>query len=252
MIRTLSGAAALALGGYYMVGGMGGYSRVVDRPPEQVAAALEDLDIRDQPGSPGTDPSRSGGVLPVFVHARTAEGVTWTVMSGQNVAVTMIAHLTPVDGGKRTKVTVSVARGNAPDDFVSPAFRSKGITTGLFTMAVESELDELTAPPPGDPAKCAALFERFQDSNLASEDLQRQDGLRDAIGDVAVAGTRIAAYQAEARRMGCATGGDGAFRTVESRMRPAPEQPEMPRVEQDRPDVSFRPGAPMVNPTPAN
>lgn len=252
MIRALFGVAAIAAGGYYMAGDMWAWSRVVDRPPEEVAAALEDLDIRDQPGSPGTDPSRSGGVLPIFVHARTADGVTWTVMSGKDVAVTMTAHLTPVDGGKRTKVTTSVVRGNAPDDFVSPAFRSKGITTGLFTMALESDLDELTAPPPGDPEKCAALFERFQDSNLASEDLQHRDGLKDAIGDVAAAGTRIAAYQAEARRMGCATGGNTEFRTVESRMKPARPE-ERPPFETERSDgVTFRPGAPMVNPTPTN
>ena len=54
MFRTLAGAATILFGGYYMVGGFGGYSRVVDRPPAEVAAALDDLDIADQPGSPGS------------------------------------------------------------------------------------------------------------------------------------------------------------------------------------------------------
>lgn len=250
MIRALCGAAALAMGGYYMAGGMWSYSRIVDRPPTEVAAALEDLDIRDQPGSPGTDPARSGGVLPVFAHSRTADGVAWTVMSGKDVAVTMTAHLTPVDGGKRTKVTVSVVRGNAPDDFVSPAFRSKGVTTGLFTMAVDSELDELTAPPPADPATCAALYERFEEANLASADLQHQDGLKDAIGDVATAGTRIAAYQAEARRIGCPAGLHGEIREVQSRMKPTESSAMSPAERERAAGVSFKPGAPMVDPTP--
>jgi len=45
----------IAAGGWYMVGGsIGGMSRDVDRPPEVVAAAISDLDIRRQPGTPGT------------------------------------------------------------------------------------------------------------------------------------------------------------------------------------------------------
>jgi hypothetical protein len=223
---------------------------VVDRPPAEVAAALDDLDIADQPGSPGTDPTRSGGVQPIFAHARTADGVTWTVMSGKDVAITMTAHLAPVDDGKRTKVTVSVARGNAPDDFVSPAFRSTGTATGLFAMAVDAELDELTAPPPADPATCAALFERFQEGALASEDLQQRDSLKDAIGDVAAAGTRIAAYDAEARRIGCPTGASREFREPENRMKPAEPRLMSPDEHERFGATSPKPGEPMLDPTP--
>jgi hypothetical protein len=241
-MRTLAGAAALILGGYYMFGGAGSYSRVVDRPIAEVMASLEDLDIREQPGSPGTDPSRSGGVLPVFTHARTPDGMAWTVMSGKDVAVTMTAHLVAIDGGKRTKVTASVARGNASDDFVSPAFRSTGLTSALFAMALDAELDELTAPPPGNPAKCAALFERFQEGNLALPDLHERSGLKDAIGDVATATTRIAAFQQEARRMGCAPPSGGEFREVSNRMGAADPAPA--------PGVTIAPGAPMIDPNP--
>ena len=56
--------APLALGGMWATGMIGGgaYSRDVDRTPSQVMAALGDLDVREQPGSPGTDPARSGGL----------------------------------------------------------------------------------------------------------------------------------------------------------------------------------------------
>lgn len=203
-MRLLAVAAPLVVGGYYFVGGFdGGYSRVVSRPIDEVAWALSDLDISDQPGEVGTDPSRSGGVRPIITHQRTAEGIVWTVRSGNDVAITMTAKLTPIEDGKKTKVTTSVARGNAPDDFVSPAFRSTGIAQGLFSMAVEDELNELVAPPPADPAVCEKLRDQFQESGFASEDLQRQDGLGDAIGDVAKAAQKLQAYEAEARRLGC-------------------------------------------------
>ncbi|MES2443612.1 MAG: hypothetical protein V4574_12345 [Pseudomonadota bacterium] len=242
MFRTLAVAVPVLLGGYYLFGSAGSYSRLVDRPPAEVAAALDDLDIGEQPGSPGSDPSRSGGVKAIVSHARTADGVTWTVMSGDKVAITMTATLTPVDGGKRTRVTARVARGNAPDDFVPPAFRSTGIAKGLFGMALEAELDELTAPPAGDPRVCEALFERFQAANLASPDLQQRDGLKDAIGDTAAIGVRLAAFQAEARRLGCdrKPAGEG-FAPVTSAMGPAPAEGEA---------VSYKPGAPMVRATP--
>ncbi|WP_404335795.1 hypothetical protein AB2M62_17345 [Sphingomonas sp. MMS12-HWE2-04] len=240
MLRALVGASAALFGGYYLFGGMGGYSRVVDRSPDEVASALDDLDIREQPGSPGTDPTRSGGVRPVFSHARTADGITWTVRSGDDVAVTMTAYLTPIDDGKRTKVTTSIQRGNAPDDFVSPAFRSKGITAGLFGMALDSELDKLTAPPAADPAKCVAFFERFREDNQSMPDAHRQDNIRDAVGDVAATAMRLAAFQAEARRIGCPTDGGGDFEPVRSEMRPA--QPDR--------GVSFVPGEPMIDPNP--
>lgn len=250
MFRTIAVAAPVLLGGWYLFGGSSGYSRVVDRPPEEVAAALEDLDIREQPGSPGTDASRSGGVMPLFSHARTADGMTWTVMSGKDVAVTMTAHLTPVDGGKRTKVTATVARGNSPDDFTSPAFRSTGITMGLFGMALESELDELTAPP-RDEAGCAALQERFESGAYASPDMQEQTGLKDAIGDVAATSAKLAALQAEAHRLGCVQPGarSDAFKPVSNRM--GTGAPEMrPSQPGSRDGVSFKPGAPMVDPNP--
>ncbi|WP_343519063.1 hypothetical protein [Sphingomonas sp.] len=248
MLRMLAlGVPVLAIG--YMAMPGGGYSRVVDRPPGEVAAALADLDIREQPGSPGTDASRSGGILPVFSHQRSADAVTFIVASGDKTAVRMIAHLEPVDGGKRTRVTASVERGDAPDDFVSPAFRSRGITMGLFTMAIESELDELTAPVRKAGAEtCEKLIERFQASALASEDLQRRDGIKDAMGDTASAVMRIAALQQEARRLGCDTGASHAFKPVSNRMGEAGPAPRIELESSEGEGVTYKPGEPMLDP----
>ena len=61
MLRE-SGAAfvILALGAWATGVLGGGYSRTVDKPPAQVVAALADLDIRNAPGAPGTDPLAAG------------------------------------------------------------------------------------------------------------------------------------------------------------------------------------------------
>lgn len=174
--------APVALGGMYMTGAFGGsYERTVDRPPAEVMAAVGDLDLTAQPGAPGTDPTRSGGVLPTFVLERGTDTMTWKVMSGALVATSMTAKFEPLDGGTKTRVTTSVTRGEAPDDLVSPAFRSTGITGGLFAVALEGELNELTLPSGGSPEKCQELVEQMQAEGiarmLASSEQVRETGL---------------------------------------------------------------------------
>lgn len=209
---------SLALGGAYFTGALeSGYSRSVDRPPAQVMAALEDLDIRDQPGAPGTDPSRSGGVQPLFKQESTADSMTWIVMSGDEVAVRMTAKFKPLSEGKRTQVTAHVERGDAPDDFVAPAFRSTGTTKALFAMALESELNDLTRPR-ADPAKCRELMARFEDGALEQGPPPRAEDLSGAMGQTATAIVRLSAMEAELRRNGCKTDGGGEFRPARDSM----------------------------------
>src|SRR5687767_399809 len=89
----------------YLMGGFGGgIDRVVSASPAEVRAALMDLDIRNAPGEPGTDPTRSGNVEPFFQLTQEGNDMVWTVMSGKDVAIRMIAHLEPVDGGTKTRV----------------------------------------------------------------------------------------------------------------------------------------------------
>jgi hypothetical protein len=200
MIRALLAIVPIVAGAYYFTSGPS-YSRIVDRTPQQVAVGLADLDITDQPGAPGS--TAVGNILPVFKRETTADGIAWKVMSGNNVAVTMTAHLTPIDGGKRTQVTASVERGNAPDDFVSPAFRSTGLTMGLFAMALEDELNDLTRAMAGDPRACKELQARFEMSNMEAAGPNEERSLTSAMGDVAKISMKLQAYDAEARRLGC-------------------------------------------------
>lgn len=204
MLREGVVVCLIGVAGYWASTGLGGgYSRVVDRPPAQVAAALADLDIRDQPGVPGTDASASGGVLPTFTVERAADSVTWLVMSGDKVAVRMIAHLQPVDGGARTKVTAEVERGDAPDDYVSPAFRSKGVTMGLFSMALEDDLDELVFPAKEWGPRCDEIMARFEQRNAANFDQHNPQSLGQAFAGSSKAVMSIAAMDKELEAAGC-------------------------------------------------
>lgn len=171
ILKALGLLAPLVAGGLYFAGGFGGgYHRDVDRTPAQVMEALADLDVRTQPGAPGTDPAASGGVEPVFRTERTGDSISYVVLSGDKVATRMTAHLEPLDGGARTRVTATVERGDAPDDFVSPAFRSRGITMALFSMAIESELNRLVAPPAKTAEECQELEQRLLLANAPVSD----------------------------------------------------------------------------------
>lgn len=216
MIKIVALTAAL-LGGAYVSGVFDyHYMRVVDRPPAAVGRALSDLDIRQAPGAPATDPSRSGGVASAFDHELTKAGMVYTVRSGAQIAVRMFADLEPVDGGKRTKVTTRIERGDAPDDFVAPAFRSKGITTGLFNTVVDAELDNLTRIK-ADPQRCQELVDKFQRTE-PSLDAQRPDNLKNAFANTARAVMLISNMQQELRRSGCDTGSPDGFHSVEQKM----------------------------------
>ena len=237
--------APFALGGLWFGGALGGgYARVVDRPPAQVMTALADLDIREQPGSPGTDPAAAGGVAPLFRTERTGDSISFVVMSGDRVATRMTAHLEPLDGGQRTRVTASVERGDAPDDFVSPAFRSRGITLGLFTMALEGELDDLIAPPRRSAEECRDLGERLLLANAAGFDGE-PESLSEGIADGARLMIRLHAVEAELRRQGCDTSGGGEFQPVSNQMGAGGGAPSRPPA-----GVSFEPGQPMVDVSP--
>ncbi|MFN3725071.1 MAG: hypothetical protein ACK4SZ_02075 [Allosphingosinicella sp.] len=209
-LKSLGLCVPLAAGALYFGGVLdAGYSRDVAKSPDQVMAALEDLDVRRQPGSPGTDPSRSGGVAPVFRTERTDKAISFVVMSGNEVATRMTAHLEPLDGGARTRVTATVERGTAPDERTSPAFRSEGLTMGLFAAALQDELDQLEAPPHATAQFCADLEQRLLSQNGG------------ASGVAAVA--RVHQMGAEMRRNGCPLDGPGGgeFQPVRSQMGPA-------------------------------
>jgi hypothetical protein len=235
----------VAAGGWYFASGSSGsFTRDVDRTPAQVAAAIADLDIRRQPGTPGTDPAASGGVRPVFRTEQSADAVTFTVWSGNRVATRMIAHLEPLDGGRRTRIRGEVVRGDAPDEQVSPAFRSTGVTLGLFGNALNDEVNLLLSPPRRSRAECNELERRLLEANAPA------DG--NAFRAIGV----LHAVERELRNRGCDTsahadrdqfqGAREAMKGPVSRMGPAPSAPAMSGGPATG-GASFEPGRPMVD-----
>jgi hypothetical protein len=172
-------------------------------------------------------------------------------MSGDQVAVRMIAIVEPAAGGKHSVVSAEVERGDAPDDFVSPAFRSTGIAMGLFSMALEGELNDLTALPASDQAVCDALMERFEMENMAAGFAERPESLTKAVGNTAKIAIRLHAMEAELRRNGCPTDHRTDFTEVSDEMSKGEGGREGPIVDIPVEGVSFKPGQPMVDPTPA-
>lgn len=223
MLKWTLAVGAIILGGVYLLGALGpqAYTRDVGRPEGEVMAALTDLDITAQPGAPGSTTQSAGGVKPTFRLERAADHMTWYVMSGDKVATAMTAHFEPIDSGRQTRVTTSVERGDAPDDFVSPAFRSKGLTMALFGMALEGELNKLVQPGSYDQATCEKIMAEFQQANEAMP-VDRSD-LSQAMGGTAKAILRMHAVEAELRRNGCPLGNaDKDFKPVQSTMGRAP------------------------------
>lgn len=248
-LKTFAAALPVMLGGMYMSGSFspGSWERDVGRPQAEVMAALADLDITRQPGSPGTDPSRSGGMQSVFRLERATDSMRWVVMSGDKVAVTMIADFSAAPGGG-THLTAHVERGDAPDDFVAPAFRSKGVTLGLFSLALEGELNKLTKPATTDLAGCEQLDAQFEESNYAASAGGRPNGLREAMGATAATVVRLNGYEAERRRLGCPDArNDGPFRPASDTMGGGDAAPPDAGPGNQRP---YDPAAPMLDPTP--
>lgn len=251
MLRALFVLFVAGLGAWVTGVLGGGYSRTVDRPPSAVAAALTDLDIREQPGSPGTDASASGGMLPTFTVQSTPDSVTWLVMAGDKVATRMIAHLTPVDGGQRTKVVAEVVRGNAPDDHVSPAFRSTGVTMGLFALALEDELDELVFKIAAWGPHCDAVMEKFHLSNVGNFAAREPQSLGQAFAQTSKTAMSLAAMDKELKIAGCpqnsngVENGDRGWATARDELSESggPPQSNAPRIA----EPTFEPGKPMID-----
>lgn len=192
------------------------FPKEVEGSPAKVMNEFADLDIRELPGSPGTTAEAAGGVTPIFTTRRHGNRIEWVVTSGSQVAMTMIATFDPVDGGKRTLVTPSIERGPAPDEFVSPAFRDRGVTMGLFQSALQAELDEMNAP--GWDPHCDEL----RDQLFATAD----GGLPNDVGLGPQAIAKLHKINRELLAAGCnpdkAPGAGEGFRRVESQMDDVP------------------------------
>ena len=239
--RAFVSLGAMAAMGIYLHGAFGlSYKRDVGASQANVRGALRDLDIREAPGEPASDPSRSGGVAPVFELSEQGDDMIWTVKSGDRVAVRMIAHLTPIDA-THTRVTTDVERGDAPDDLVAPAFRSTSLTRSLFGMVLDQELDELTIPQTLSREECRDLEEKLLLANAPPPDKQT------GFGGVARTAMTLAAVEGKLKAAGCSTN-PGKFEEVSNEMGAGGSGP--PVADEERRDgVNFKPGQPMIDPT---
>ena len=131
--------------GWFALSQFVNYEISSDHEVAVVMDELADRDIRKQPGEPGSTADSAGGVLPVFRLVRTADQMEWIVMSGDKVATRMTATFEKAWTGG-TRIKTKVERGDAPDGFTSPAFRSEGLTLGLFKSAIEDDLDLIGSP----------------------------------------------------------------------------------------------------------
>jgi hypothetical protein len=136
----------LGVGGYF-AGAFGGagYSRTVGRLQAQVMRALSDLDVTAQPGAPGSTAEASGGVKPEFRLENRRRSHDLVCDERQTRRHQNDRDLHADRPRKRSRVVASVERGDAPDDFVPPAFRSKGLTT-MRLSAMEAELRRAGCP----------------------------------------------------------------------------------------------------------
>jgi hypothetical protein len=243
LVKALVGGGTVVGLGLYLHSTFGPtYTRNVGKPPEEVREALRDLDIREAPGEPATDPMRSGGVQPMFQLTEQGNDMIWTVTSGSQVAVRMIAHLEPTDGGKHTRVTAEVERGDAPDDYVAPAFRSTSLTRSLFGMVLDQELDEMNVTQAPDSETCQKIMADFEEATPDWGEGQR------GFGGVARTGLRLSALESKLKAAGCPTGFSGKFEPVSNQLgdggSPPPTLPET-----HRDGISFEPGKPMIDPS---
>ena len=242
IVRSLVGGGTILGLGLYLHSAFGpSYTRNVGHSPAEVREALRDLDIREAPGEPATDPSRSGGAEPVFQLTETGDDMIWTITSGNQVAVRLIAHLESTDGGQHTKVTAQVERGDAPDDNIAPAFRSTSLTRSLFGMVLDQELDELNVTQARDSETCQKIMDDFQ---ATSPDFEEQRGF----GGVAKTALRLNALESKLKAAGCSTGFQGKFEPVSSQMGEDSSPPTMPAADHHD-GVNFEPGKPMIDPT---
>lgn len=158
-LKSFALLGAATVGGAWAFGAFDEYPRTVEGSPETIMAELADLDIRELPGSPGTDAAAAGGVKPRFQLERGENRMDWFVMSGSQVATRMTAFLEPVDGGTNTRITYEIERGDSPDEMTSPAFRSESMTGSLFQLALNTEIDEINAPGWGP--ECDAIAQNI-------------------------------------------------------------------------------------------
>ena len=123
---------------------------------------------------------------------------------------------------------------------MAPAFRSEGITLGLFSVVLEDELDELIRPKTGiTKPECQELFEKLMAANAP------EGGHKSGFAGVARTAMTLSAVEQELKAKGCDTGFKDSWEQPTEYLSEGSGSP--PPVVRREEDVSFKPGKPMVD-----
>jgi hypothetical protein len=119
------------------------FDRDIPQPPAVVAAALETVDVVNQPHAQKALREVREKRVPEILAQRDPDGLSWFVMSGGKSVLRMKAELRPSADGASTHVTTRVESGEVeagPD--VPPLFASRSEVEPLFAIAVERALGD--------------------------------------------------------------------------------------------------------------
>jgi hypothetical protein len=116
---------------------------------------------------------------------------------------------------------------------------------GLFSMAIESELNQLVAPPRRSAEECQEIEQRLLLANAPSGDRPRNLG--QAVGGTVKTVLSLHAVEAELRRQGCSTEGSRDFREPSNVMGHGGDATIATQSPAPPPGVTFNAGQPMVD-----
>jgi hypothetical protein len=119
------------------------FDRDIAQPPAVVTAALESVDVVNQPHAQKALREAREKRVPEILVQRDSDGLSWFVMSGGKSVLRMKAELRPSADGASTHVSTEVEAGEVeagPD--VPPLFASRSEVEPLFAIAVERALGD--------------------------------------------------------------------------------------------------------------
>ncbi len=199
------------------------YPRTVDGSPAEIMRELADLDVREQPGAPGSTSEirrRGDPALPPSAGRGAARLDRDERHRGRH------DDDRDVRAGRRRRahrIMASVVRGDAPEAYTSPAFRSEGLTQALFEAALDTELNELAAAGWGP--ECDAIRDELMlSASVEGMDVAAAESVPERMVAVGKAAGRLAEVRRQLIARGCnpdapnpAAGADG-FVPVRSSM----------------------------------
>jgi hypothetical protein len=200
MYKTLFVAGPLAIGGLVYAGAIpvelfqgAAYSQTVPATPDQVAAAVSDLEFSEF----GNLNTVARGTS--LTGRRTEEGYVWTLGLGNKQLVHMTAKFKPVQDGAATYVSAKATPG--PDQQMEGAPRgAKDINTmnSIFAAALEEEMNGLF--PEGERLSDAEARKRRKDKMITAVAMHTMTHTNEIVADMEAAAARMKKDDAASER----------------------------------------------------